>query len=232
MASEAQIAANRRNALKSTGPKTAEGKARVAQNGLKHGLYARQTLMPGEDPAEFQALVEDLKARWRPADDVELGLLLQYADAMWRLSRIAAIEAGLLADGLPGADDPAPDAVHPESWGLGKAFIARGKEIARLSLHESRLSRLRERARKELEALQAARRQAAAALALDSQTPEAAAPAPARSGEEPSRDAPPAPAWSRPPAAAALSRALPPIGKVPAQQEAGPELALLSRRAA
>ena len=76
MASEAQIAANRANAQRSTGPRTAEGKARAAQNGLKHGLCARATLLPEEDPAEFEALVADLKARWRPADEIELALLL------------------------------------------------------------------------------------------------------------------------------------------------------------
>ena len=49
MASEAQIAANRANAQRSTGPRSEEGKARVAQNGLKHGLCSTRVLLPGED---------------------------------------------------------------------------------------------------------------------------------------------------------------------------------------
>ena len=171
MASEAQIAANRRNAMRSTGPRSEAGKARVAQNGLKHGLCSARVLLPDEDPAELEALVEDLKACFRPATEMELALLRQYAAATWRLGRIPALEAGMLEAGWP--EGEAPDDLHPDAWGMGRAFIASGKEIARLSLHESRLSRERERARKELEALQAARRErereAEAELALDSQ---------------------------------------------------------------
>ena len=47
MASEAQIQANRANAQKSTGPRTAEGKATVAQNAVKHGLRAEQMVIKG-----------------------------------------------------------------------------------------------------------------------------------------------------------------------------------------
>ena len=48
MATRAQIKANHKNAKKSTGPRTDEGKARVAKNALKHGLLARDTVLPGE----------------------------------------------------------------------------------------------------------------------------------------------------------------------------------------
>ena len=154
MASEAQIAANRRNAQRSTGPKSAEGKARVALNGLKHGLCSQRVLLPDEDPAEFEALVADLAARWRPADAAEMALVRDYAAAMWRLDRIPALEADLL---------------RSVDGDLGETFLAHSHEILRLSLHEGRIARQRERARKELEALQAARRARAAELALDSQ---------------------------------------------------------------
>ena len=53
MATDAQIQANRENAKKSTGPRTPEGKARVSKNALKHGLLAQDSVIPGEDPAEF-----------------------------------------------------------------------------------------------------------------------------------------------------------------------------------
>lgn len=166
MASEAQIAANRRNAERSTGPRSEAGKARVAQNGLKHGLCSRRVVLAGEDEAEFQALLDDLTARFRPEGETELALLREYAAASWRLDRIPALEAGLLEGAWP--EGEAPEGLPPDAWGLGEAFLARSREILRLSLHESRLSRQRERARKELVALQAARRQAAAELALDS----------------------------------------------------------------
>jgi len=49
MSSDKQVQANRRNALKSTGPRTPEGKAAVRQNALRHGLLSKETLLPGED---------------------------------------------------------------------------------------------------------------------------------------------------------------------------------------
>lgn len=52
MASEAQILANPLNAPKSTGPRTAEGKAAVWRNAVKHGLTARSIVVTGEDPGE------------------------------------------------------------------------------------------------------------------------------------------------------------------------------------
>ena len=63
-ASESQLEANRLNAQRSTGPRTAEGKARSSQNAVRHGLTAKCPVLPGEDPAEFaafsEALFEDL----------------------------------------------------------------------------------------------------------------------------------------------------------------------------
>ena len=53
MPTNAQIKANGKNAKKSTGPRSEEGKARSAKNALKHGLLARDTVLPGEDPADF-----------------------------------------------------------------------------------------------------------------------------------------------------------------------------------
>jgi hypothetical protein len=171
MASEAQIAANRRNAERSTGPRTAEGKARAAQNGLKHGLCAAATVLPWEDRAEFEAMVADLTQRLQPADEVELALLLQYADATWRRQRCGTLETGLLAGAMPETTEGCPEGVHPTAWAMGQAWMARSKEINRLSLHESRLARLAERALDRLAAAQARRRQveAEAELALDSQ---------------------------------------------------------------
>ena len=51
MTSEKQAKVNRRNALKSTGPKTPEGKAAVHHHALRHGLPSRDVLLPGEDEA-------------------------------------------------------------------------------------------------------------------------------------------------------------------------------------
>jgi len=66
MASQAQIDANRRNALLSTGPKTGEGKAAVSQNALKHGLRSDVYKEPMKDPEIYDELLADLIAEHQP----------------------------------------------------------------------------------------------------------------------------------------------------------------------
>jgi hypothetical protein len=64
--SDKQTQANRQNALKSTGPKTLEGKAAVRHNALKHGLLAQDVLLPNKDEATFEELDERLREELRP----------------------------------------------------------------------------------------------------------------------------------------------------------------------
>ena len=71
MSSQQQIEANRLNAQKSTGPSTPEGRAAVRLNGLKYGLYAETLILPGEDPAAFEALLDRLDAEHQPAAPTE-----------------------------------------------------------------------------------------------------------------------------------------------------------------
>ncbi len=66
MATEAQILANRLNAQKSTGPRTPEGKAAVAQNAVKHRLSGRLDVIKGEDQAEFDLHREALLGELAP----------------------------------------------------------------------------------------------------------------------------------------------------------------------
>ncbi len=74
MASVAQIQANRLNARKSTGPRTAEGKERASQNALKHGLLAREAVIAGEDAEEFGLYREQMLEELAPAGQVEATL--------------------------------------------------------------------------------------------------------------------------------------------------------------
>ena len=95
MSSTKQVAANRRNGARSTGPRTKPGKARSRRNALKHGLSAEQVVMLGEDPAAFEALRDDLYAHYQPADPVAINLVEQVAACLWRLRRVPEIEAGI-----------------------------------------------------------------------------------------------------------------------------------------
>ena len=60
MATTNQIEANRKNAQKSTGPKSAQGKADVAKNATKHGLTAQNVIIKGENPEEFEGRLKKL----------------------------------------------------------------------------------------------------------------------------------------------------------------------------
>ena len=73
MSTQAQILANRRNARKSTGPKTPEGKATVAKNATKHGLFARQNVVISENQADFDALRDDMLAELRGSTNEDSG---------------------------------------------------------------------------------------------------------------------------------------------------------------
>ncbi len=61
MTSDKQLRANQRNALKSTGPRTPEGKAAIRRNALKHGLLSQEVLLPGEDEAALKDLGDTLR---------------------------------------------------------------------------------------------------------------------------------------------------------------------------
>jgi hypothetical protein len=95
MASERQMAANRLNAQLSSGPRSDEGKARVAANALKHGLTGKQFVLPREDPAEFDAFRSDLIADRAPQGTQEEILAEKIVADAWRLRRIPQLEAAL-----------------------------------------------------------------------------------------------------------------------------------------
>ena len=88
----------RENGAKSRGPKTDAGKQRSSQNALRHGLTAQTLVLPSEDPADFQRLLDSYLQQFRPAGPVELDLTHEIAAAKWRLNRLTLIETELLAD--------------------------------------------------------------------------------------------------------------------------------------
>jgi len=95
MPTEAQINANRLNAQKSTGPKSPEGKARSSLNALKSGIDAWSHIIPGEDPAELEALTAAFQLHYRPAGPTELSLVDTLVSTEWIQRRLRRIEAQL-----------------------------------------------------------------------------------------------------------------------------------------
>ena len=96
MTTPAQIAANRINSQLSTGPTSEAGKAVASRNSFKHGLYSKQLVVPGEDPAELDALRAELIAEHQPVGETEAILVNEMAEQFWRLRRARGFEAKLL----------------------------------------------------------------------------------------------------------------------------------------
>jgi hypothetical protein len=100
MTSEVQAGANRSNALVSTGPRTPAGKARSAQNALRHGLRAAAPVLPGESPQEWEDHRAGVLQSLRAEGALEQCLAERVALALWRLRRAAAYEVAVTAAGL------------------------------------------------------------------------------------------------------------------------------------
>jgi len=85
MATRKQIAANRRNAKKSTGPRTPEGKAVIRFNALRHGLRAVADLQPAESWQELIEIRSRLLQAWQPQTRDQYRLVARAACAEWKL---------------------------------------------------------------------------------------------------------------------------------------------------
>ena len=146
MTSEKQIDANRRNAQRSSGPKSDEGKALSKLNATTHGLTAETVVIRDEDPKAFETLRDDLIREFAPETTLEFQLVDRAAGLLWRLRRVPQIEAslmdvhrleveyrdtighytkGFIGDALDGQDE-----IQGPKAALGRAFI-RGAESPR-----------------------------------------------------------------------------------------------------
>ncbi len=138
MTSLRQIEANRRNALRSTGPKTNEGKRRASQNAVRHGLTAETVIVPLEDADDYQAFEQAVTADYDAETAVERELVLRLASLLWRLRRATSVETGLLRVALDPPMDPSPtqetdqgcaiEALFPRGLPTADQFDERGSE--------------------------------------------------------------------------------------------------------
>ena len=99
---EKQLAANRRNALQCTGPRTPQGKDASRWNALQHGVLAKAVipapLAEFESREDFDELLDGLTGEFAPASPLEQMLVERVAACWWRLARVARVEGGLIAD--------------------------------------------------------------------------------------------------------------------------------------
>ena len=95
MTSFRQTDANRRNARKSTGPTTDEGKQRSRCNAFRHGLTAETVIGALEDAEDYKEFEAAVIADYDATSAVERELVLRLASLLWRLRRATTMETGL-----------------------------------------------------------------------------------------------------------------------------------------
>jgi hypothetical protein len=193
MATLKQFEANRRNAQKSTGPKTPEGKAAVSMNSLRHGLRARTVVLPGENREEFTQLCDDLEGEWQPQSRTEQFYLEQMAVSQWKLIRLEVGEVNIFKD---------PDSAKNQVPLLDRFWQA-----------QCRLERSYARGQHELERLQKSRRDQAPQPeeAMPAPQPPDEAPSTAAAASSPAAPAAPAPATTPAPESE-VGQAVSPVG--------------------
>lgn len=151
MTTKKQVAANRLNATKSTGPKTAAGKLKSSRNATTHGLTATALVLEGEDGAAFEALSRNIAKRYRVKGELESAFARQVAVNFWRCQRVAVFEASLLdvlaSDDVADAEIGELQAQFPSEGTAADIAeyitkITRGKMVLRAISGENVLKRL------------------------------------------------------------------------------------------
>jgi hypothetical protein len=153
MVSEKQLEANRRNAQKSTGPKTAEGKSNSSRNNLRHGLTGQISLLPTEDREAHDAFCNELIDSFNPQTPMEIQLAQSVAEDNWRLNRARAIENNMFALAHGHERREARIALAD-----AETFQTQANAFNLLSLYEQRINRNLQRNMKLLRELQAERK--------------------------------------------------------------------------
>jgi hypothetical protein len=131
--SPAKLAANRANALKSTGPRTTEGQRRSAANArVIHGFRTHAPKLSEANLAEIAELEIDLAAQWQPATPESAALVREAAAAKWRMDEILMIiDEALLNPGL----NPIPTAALDRYLATAQATRRRARKALQANLH-------------------------------------------------------------------------------------------------
>jgi CRISPR/Cas system-associated endonuclease Cas1 len=159
MATENQIAANRENAKKSTGPRTPGGKYVSSQNAVTHGLFAESVLLPHESEERFRALHAAYLNAFPPDSQETLDLVETVTVSRWRLRRIWTIEAANLTLEQRAQSDSTQDEDPPTKTALAvRALSLPPRSLEALSRHEARCHRAYNQALDRLIRIQAAKR--------------------------------------------------------------------------
>src|ERR1700693_4876857 len=155
-----RAAANRANAQKSTGPRTAAGKQRSSLNALRHGLTGQVIVLPTEDLAAYQRHSQGFFDEYQPKGANETQLVQSLLDTAWQVNRAATIALNLLTLGLTELEDRIR-ANHPEAQAgpvMALAYREHDRAYINIGIQRQRLSRQYERTLALLRQIQAERR--------------------------------------------------------------------------
>ena len=159
MISEKQMEANRRNAQRSTGPRTEEGKKVAALNARRHNLTGQVTAMTDADRIMHDAFSASIVENLAPEGAMETQLAQRIATDSWRLNRISAVEDNLFALGHNAKSDDI-ETENPEihaALTAAKVYKEESKQLHLLTLYEQRINRNIQKNLALLQSLQAAR---------------------------------------------------------------------------
>jgi hypothetical protein len=151
MTSLLQIEANRRNALRSTGPRTDAGRAASRRNALKHGLTAERIILFDEHRDEFERFYGDLIAALKPRGPMEHQLAERIAINAWRLRRAYRVESGLFERARSAWREGATEQTSDIDLIFIRLSTSGGDELAKLSRYEAAIERSLRRALLDLE---------------------------------------------------------------------------------
>jgi hypothetical protein len=159
MISEKQLAANRHNAQRSTGPRTEDGKKVSALNARRHNLTGQVTAMTEVDRIMHDAFSASLVESLAPEGAMETQLAQRIATDSWRLNRISAVEDNLFALGhnAHSNDIETEDPEIHAALTAAKVFTAEAKQLQLLTLYEQRINRNLQKNLASLQTLQSAR---------------------------------------------------------------------------
>ncbi len=161
---EAQLIANLENSLRSTGPRTEEGKAKARYNARRHGLTGQFYAMDENDRKAYLVFEQGLFKALAPVGEYEQQLAVSIAQDHWRINRARGIEFNTMGLGHnEQAGDILADSAETETAvALALTWQADPKGFANIALYETRLHRIINRNKKELDDLQTKRKAAEA----------------------------------------------------------------------
>jgi hypothetical protein len=160
--SQRAIDANRRNAQKSTGPRTEEGKAASRLNAGRHHITAQVTILPDEERVAAEKFCSELAATFNPEGLEEIQLARAIAENYWRLNQARAAIANRFALSLTGQPPHPMAGGHPQieyAIEIAETFDRDANTLRLISLYEQRTFNLLQRQKRELEAIQKTRQE-------------------------------------------------------------------------